>query len=186
MSAKLIREALILVLDVKNPTSLTQAYRLLGGTTKPSQAVRTKMRELVPNVDELVARNKAKAEEAKGEAKKEEPKGGGEETLRTSGKSKKPAKAGRPKIPRHPKNPFREGSGYGLLLDIIADAGSRGIGKEDLLKAYCKASGKDLTHAKYDLAVINSAREDSDKRHRSCADSFTLLKEGDCFRVRFE
>ena len=82
--------------------------------------------------------------------------------------------------------PFREGSGYGLLLDLIAEAGAKGIGKEDLLKAYCKATGKDLTHAKYDLAVINSAREDSDKRHRSCADSFVILKEGDCFRVRFE
>ena len=139
------------------------------------------MRELVPNVDELVARNKAKAEEAKGEGEPQE--GRKFRTSNTSKVPKKIAKAG--KVPRHPKNPFREGSGYGLLLDIIADAGGLGIGKPDLLKSYCKISGKDEQHAKYDLAVINSARQDSDKRHRSAADGFTILKEGDCFRVRF-
>ena len=72
------------------------------------------------------------------------------------------------------------------MLDLIANAGSKGIGREDLLKAYCKTSGKDLTHAKYDLAVINSAREDSDKRHRSAADGFTILKDGENYRVRFQ
>jgi hypothetical protein len=137
------------------------------------------MRTEWPGIEAILAENKA------GAAKAEDPvaplKG-----KRVKKDDKKPAKAPKKSaVPRHPKNPFRESSGYGLLVDIIADAGSKGIGKEDLLKAYCKATGKDIVHAKYDLAVINSARQGSDKRHRSCADGFTILKETDNYRIRF-
>ena len=181
------REKIVEVLESKSPQSLTEIYRHLGGQGNLSGSMAKHMRTLVEGIDNWVANNKAKAGTSKAEGV---PKGE-EATSHSVGTAKKvaqkPAKAvAKSKYPRHAKNPFRPGSGYGLILDIIADAGTKGIGKPDLLKAYCKASGKDLTHAKYDLAVINSAREDSDKRHRSCADSFSLLKEGDCFRVRFE
>ena len=179
-NAQITRESLFLIFEAKSPQSLTEVYRLLGGKGKLSGSTASRMRKLNPNIDEMVANNKAKAK-AEGTPKEEKP------TPQASRKSKKPAKtSAKSKVPRHPKNPFREGSGYGLLVDLIANAGSKGIGREDLLKAYCKASGKDLTHAKYDLAVINSAREDSDKRHRSCADSFVILKDGENYRVRFQ
>ena len=179
MSLKLTKESLILVLEVHAPKSLTEAYRLLNGEGKLSGSTAKKMRELVPGIDEWVGKNKANAEKAEGEPKEEKP------TLPTSEKSKKVAKAVvKSKVPRHPKNPFRPG-GYATLVDLIANAGAKGIGREDLLSAYCKASGKDLTHAKYDLAVINSAREDSEKRHRSCADGFTIIKTVDNYRIRF-
>ena len=144
-----------------------------------SGSVANTMRTLVEGIDNWVANNKAVAPTKTDPAPKSD-KG----KFRTSKKlDEKPAT--KSKVPRHPKNPFREGSGYGLLLDIIADSGSKGIGREDLLKAYCKISGKDERLARFDLAVINSARQDSDKRHRSCADGFTILKEGDNYRVRF-
>ena len=185
MSLKLTKESLILVLEVHAPKSLTEAYRLLNGEGKLSGSTAKKMRELVPDIDEWIDKNKAKANADRAEGQAQENK----TTLPTSGESRKPAKKVakaviKSKVLRHPKNPFRPG-GYATLVDLIANAGAKGIGREDLLSAYCKASGKDLTHAKYDLAVINSAREDSDKRHRSCADGFTILKDGDNYRIRF-
>lgn len=184
MSLKLSKESLILILETRLPKSLTEIYRVLGGEGKLSGSVAKKMRELVPGIDSWVARNKANTEKAEGEPMGEKP------TLPTSKKSKNPSKkvakaVAKSKVPRHPKNPFRPGSGYGLLVDIIANAGSKGIGKEDLLKAYCKATGKDIVHAKYDLAVINSASETSERRHRSCADGFTIIKTVDNYRIRF-
>lgn len=166
-------------LESSKPTSLTGLWKALGGSGSVSGSSAKKMREAVPGIAGVLAGNKA------GTAKPE----GGEVSPKSKPAQKaekKPAKAPKKSaVPRHPKNKFREGSGYGLILDLIADAGSKGIGKEDLLKAYCKASGKDLTHAKYDLAVINSAREDSEKRHRSCADGFTIIKTVDNYRIRF-
>ena len=172
------QQKIIVALESRAPKSLSELYRILGGD-KLSGKIARQIRLAVPGIEKILAENKAGTAKAEGEevSTKSKP---------AQKAEKKPAKA--PKkcpVPRHPKNPFREGSGYGLLVDLIAAADSKGIGKEDLLKAYCKATGKDLTHAKYDLAVINSAREDSEKRHRSCADSFTILKEGDNFRIRF-
>lgn len=179
MSLKLTKESLILVLEVHAPKSLTEAYRLLNGEGKLSGSTAKKMRELVPGIDEWVGKNKANAEKAEGEPKEEKP------TLPTSEKSKKVAKAVvKSKVPRHPKNPFRPG-GYATLIDLIANAGSKGIGKEDLLKAYCKATGKDIVHAKYDLSVINSA-EAGRNRHRSMKDGVTIIRETDNYRIRFD
>lgn len=182
------REKIVEVLESKSPKSLTEVYRHLGGQGKLSGSVAGKLRSLVDGIDDLVASNKAGAGTAKSEG---EPKGN-KPTLQMSGKSKgpkKPAKersgASKAKVPRHPKNPFREGSGYGLLLDLIASAGSKGIGKEDLLKAYCKATGKDLIHAKFDLSVINSG-EAGRNRHRSMKDNVTIIRETDNYRIRFD
>ena len=175
---KITRDRIIVALETKSPKSLTEIYKILGGKGAVSGTVAAKMRELVPGIVDRLAENKA------GTAKSERPVVPTKEK-RLPKAGKKPAKAtAKTNILRPPKNPFRPQSGYGLLLDIIASA-KNGIGKEDLLKTYSKASGKDEQHAKYDLAVINSAREDSDKRHRSCALGFTIVKEGDCFRIRF-
>ena len=172
-------QKIIIALESRSPKSLTEVYRILGGTGKLSGTLAAKIRAAVPYIEKTLAENKGKAEKAEGSV--EPPK-----SKPAPKAEKKPAKAPKKSpVPRHPKNPFRQESGYGLLVDLIAAAGPKGIGKEDLLKAYCKATGKDIVHAKYDLAVINSASETSEKRHRSCADGFTILKETDNYRIRF-
>ena len=177
---ELSKEKIVEVLESQKPVSLTEIYRHLGGQGKLSGSTAGKMRTLVPDIEKVVAGNKAGAVQSDGKPEATS------RTFKTSKAAKKTPKAvANSKVPRHKDNPFRPGSGYGLLLDLIANAGEKGIGKPDLLKSYCKISGKDEQHARFDLAVINSARQDSDKRHRSCADGFTILKEGDNYRVRF-
>ena len=176
------QQKIIIALESRAPKSLAEVYRILGGK-KLSGAEANRIRQACPGIEQVLAQNKSA-----GTLKAEEKAIVGKPTLQTSGKSKKSAKerskASKSKVPRHPKNPFREGSGYGLLLDLIANAGSKGIGKEDLLKAYCKATGKDLIHAKYDLSVINSG-EAGRNRHRSMKDNVTIILESDNYQVRF-
>ena len=179
---ELSKEKIVEVLEAQSPKSLTEIYRHLGGQGKLSGSTAKTMRSLVPDIEERVAKNKAAV------TVKSEPVQKDDATSHPSEKSKKvfkkPAKATKSSIPRHTKNPFRPGSGYGLILDIIADAGAKGIGKPDLLKAYCKASGKDLTHAMYDLAVINSAAVGR-TRHRSMKDGVTVILDGANYQVSF-
>jgi hypothetical protein len=162
------------------PTSLTGLWKALGGSGSVSGSAAKRMREAVPGIEAILA--KIKAGTAKAEGQVVPPKG-----KRPQKADRKPTKVSKKSsVPHDIRNPFRKwDSGYGLLVDLIASAGPKGIGKETLLSEYCRITGKDLQHAKYDLAVINSAKEDSDKRHRSCADGFTILKEGDNYRVRF-
>ena len=102
------REKIVEVLESRNPKSLTEIYRHLGGVGKLSGSIAKKMRTLVPDIEKVVAGNRVGA--GKGEPK---------ETLRTSGKSKKPGKK-TPKAtyPHCDKNPFREGS-------VVAAVGCR-------------------------------------------------------------
>ena len=173
------QQKIIVALESRAPKTLSELYRILGGH-KLSGKIARQIRLAVPGIEKILAENKAGAAKTEGEevSPKSQP---------AKKADKKPAKAAKKSaVPHDSRNPFRKSdSGYGLLVDLIANAGQKGIGKEDLLKAYCKATGKDIVHAKYDLAVINSASETSEKRHRSCADGFTVLKEGDNYRIRF-
>lgn len=182
------REKIVEVLESKSPKSLTEVYRHLGGQGKLSGSVAGELRSLVDGIDDLVASNKAGAGTAKSEG---EPKGN-KPTLQTSGKSKGPKQsakerspASKSKVPRHPKNPFREGSGYGLIVDLLAQAGAKGIGKPELIKAYAKYSGKKEINCRYDLAVILSASSTSEKIHRSCRSGFVIERESDHLRIKF-
>ena len=170
------QQKIVEVLESKSPKSLSEIYRHLGGLGKLSGSTAKQMRSLVDGIDNRVANNKAV-----GSVKSE--------GVRESPKAKPPKKAGKKTakvvVPRHPSNPFRPG-GYATLVDLIANAGSKGVGKEDLLKAYSKASGKDETHCRYDLAVILSASTTAEKMHRSCRDGFTILREGDHLRIKFD
>ena len=172
MSKVVISEKKVAAILKKSPKSLTEIYRLLGGSGKLSGSVATRLRDSVPRLEAILAKNKAKT--SKSPPKVVPPK---------AKPAKKASKA--TKYPRHPKNPFRPQSGYSLLLDIISASGSKGIGRENLLQDYCKASGKDLKHAKYDLAVINSAQEGGN-RHKSAKDGFTIIKTVDNFRIKFD
>lgn len=162
------------------PTSLTGLWKALGGSGSVSGSSAKKMREAVPGIEAILAGNKAGTANAEGPVIPTKSKRGQKG-------DKKPARAPKKSaVPRHPKNPFREGSGYGLLVDLLAHAGSKGIGKPELIQAYAKTSGKDEQHSKYDLAVLLSASTDSEKKHRSCRDGFSILREGDHLQIRFD
>lgn len=172
---ELSKEKIVAILEVRNPTSLSQIYRCLGGSGSVSGSTAKRLKMLVPDIMERLAGNKAvpvKSERA--------PKS--EATRHPNGK---PMKASKAKVPHHSQNPFRPNSGYALLINLVANAGSKGIGKEDLLKAYCKATGKDLVHAKYGLSVINSG-EAGRTRHRSMKDNITIIRESDNYQVCFD
>jgi hypothetical protein len=82
-------------------------------------------------------------------------------------------------VPRSPQNPFRLGSAYGAVFDILASHPD-GISRQDLLKLTAKATGKDATHAGFDMAVVLSARDSlNGERHRSCASGFYVCREND-------
>lgn len=162
-------EAVSKALDESKATSLTGLYKAMGGSGSIPGSTAKRMRELVGDLEERLASNKVVGSPATKRAEKEP----------------KAAKPKASKIPRHPQNPFREHSGYGTLVDLIAQAGSDGIAKDALVKAYCRATGKQERLAKFDLSVIVSASQDAEKRHRSCRDGFQILRTGDNLSVTF-
>ena len=109
---ELSRECIEEILESKKPVSLTEVYRHLGGVGKLSGSTAGKIRNLFPDIEKVVAGNRAGAAQADGKP---------EATLRTSGKSKTPGKkASKVTYPHCDKNPFREGSNYSLAFDILA------------------------------------------------------------------
>ena len=96
-------------------------------------------------------------------------------------KPAKVVKAG--KFPRHAKNPFREGSAYGQIFDGFVRK-DNGLRRDELLQLAMDATGKDVKHAAYDLAVIRSAKESNKgPRHPSCREGFWVKREGDCLTL---
>jgi hypothetical protein len=161
------------VLADGKPTSLTQIWKCLGGNGAVPGSTAKRMREALPNIMEVLAANKGTATP---KAKDQKPK---PRTVPKSGKSA---------CPRHAKNPFREGSAYGLLVDLLAQAGNKGISRDDLLKDFCKITKKPLQNAKYDLQVILSAATDSERLHRSCRDSLkgSIIREGSHYTIKLK
>lgn len=84
---------------------------------------------------------------------------------------------------RHPKNPFRAGSSYGILVDLIAWA-SPGILKEPLLNMYCAVTRKSRKRATSDLSVIESAQQ-GEHRKKSCRAGFIITKENGFYSIQF-
>ena len=175
------------ILESKKPVSLTEVYRYLGGIGKLSGSTGKQMRTLVPDIEKVVAGNRA-GEGAKGEgaAKKEEPKGRGETTLRTSGKSKKTArKTSRATYPHCDKNPFREGSNYALAFDVLA-AYPDGLPLATWRERYAKAARKSLKLASYDIQVLLTAKDTpTGERHKSCRDGFYIERQCDHVTLKF-
>ena len=99
-------------------------------------------------------------------------------------KAAKLAKATMPnKFPRHPKNPYRP-SAYGAIFDAFVTK-KNGIRRDELLKLAMEATGKDVKHASYDLAVILSAKESpTGKRHQSAREGYFVEREGDCLTLK--
>ena len=172
------QQKIIIALESMSPKSLTELYRILGGTGKLSGSVAKKMRELVPGIEETLASNKA------GEIKAEEkPRA----TIPKSGKSEKTAKKNsKAKYARCDKNPFREGSNYSLAFDILASS-KDGLSLAEWRERYAKAARKSLKLASYDIQVLLTAKDSpTGERHRSCRDGFYIEREGDHVQIRFD
>lgn len=153
------------------PTSLTGLWKAITGKKiSVPGSIASKMRELVPDIMDRLTANKP--EETSGA--KQKPKQA-KQTKKTPVKSK---------VPRHPKNPFREGA-YGLLVDLLAQAGDKGISRDELLKDFCRITNKPIQNAKYDLQVILSASTDSERLHRSCREGFSILRQGTHYTLRW-
>lgn len=182
MSLKLSKESLILILEAHSPQSLTEAFRLLGGTGKLSGSTAKRMRTLVPGLDEWVARNKANAGKAKGEGKPQE----GKAKFRTSKTSKGAKKvAGISKYPHSASNPFREGSNYALAFDVLASF-PEGLPLAEWRERYAKAAKKSLKLASYDIQVLLTAKNSpTGERHRSCRDGFFIERQCDHVTLKF-
>lgn len=178
MSLKLSKETLLLILETRSPKSLTEIYRLLGGQgQKLSGSVAKKMRTLVPDIEKVVANNKAKEGNAGGNP---------ETTLRTSGKSKKPGKkTSKATYPHCDKNPFREGSNYALAFDILASF-PEGLPLAEWRERYAKAARKSLILAGYGIQVLLTAKDTpTGERHRSCRDGFFIERQCDHVTLKF-
>jgi len=100
--AHLTKEKLAEILETK-PTSLGAVARELGYKGKISGSLSEKIRELAPNIDEVLEANRTAKAQAEVEGKKD---AGGEKKAKKRDE-KAPKKS---KFPRDPKNPFREGS----------------------------------------------------------------------------
>jgi len=121
---------------------MTQLAHQLGYKGSVSSSLTRKFRQLVPDIDSLLATNK--------------PAMGGEADATGKAKAAKPVKRTGGKWPRHQQNPFRVGS-YGTAFDILA-AHPTGLPREKLISLLAKSTGKDLTKAGFDAQVVLSAR----------------------------
>lgn len=150
-----------------NLTSLTQVSKALGlGKGSVSGSVAKRLREILPNIDGMLAQNKDAG--------------------------KKPAiKEG--KWPRDKRNVFRAGtSSYGIAFDILA-AHKAGLPKGKLVELLAEATGKDAKHAGYDAQVLLSAKPNEDglsnndsPRHRSCRHGFWVQRTNGHVKLMFD
>ena len=172
------QQKIIIALESRSPKSLTEVFHILGGAGKLSGSVAKKMRELVPGIEETLARNKA----GEGETEEQPP-----ATIPKSGKSEKGAKKNsKAKYARCAKNPFREGSNYSLAFDILASS-KDGLSLAEWRERYAKAAKKPLKLASYDIQVLLTAKESpTGERHKSCRDGFYIEREGDHVQIRFD
>jgi hypothetical protein len=160
-------------------TSLSQVHRALGYTASISSSQSKKYRALVPDIELRFAQAQGEQSELKKQGMVK-GKGGAIKAANTTKKSGRPRRS----YPRTKANPFREGSSYALAFDVLSSF-PKGVSRQELLKAYSKASGKDLKHAGYDLSVLLSAQESvTGPRHRSCREGFWVERQNDHVTLR--
>jgi len=157
------------ILYGKKPTSLTQISKALGYKGSISGDLSKKIRKWFPTIDSWLKRN---AEDKKRKGKK---KGGSKNAAKTKAKPIR-----KTKYRRHPENPFtRENSSYSKCFNILASF-RKGLHREKLAELLAKETGKRIANAKYDVAVLVSAKEsNTGPRHKSCKDGFWIKRESD-------
>jgi hypothetical protein len=169
-------------------SSMTQLAHSMGYKGSVSSSLTKKFRQLIPNIDARLASNKPVKDAGKtmagkpsAQATKPAPRGKADKTVKAVRADKpvpKPAGAKGGKFARDPRNPFREGSTYGLVFDVLASYPD-GIEREMLVRLVAAETKKDLVHAGYDCQVLLSARgnepglsRNDGPRHRSCRNGF--------------
>jgi len=154
MSKKqLSKEAVLDALKSSNATSLTALHKAMGGKGSVPGSTAKRMRELVPDIEKRFAANK------------------GEKTPPTAAKKSTKAVPS-PKYPRHPSNPYRQGSSYGLCYDILASQ-KEGIRRDELIGILAKEGGTTTTRAGFNTSVVLSPRESATgPRHRSARQGY--------------
>jgi hypothetical protein len=163
MKTKLTAETVKKAIEDGKPASMTQLSHLLGYRGSVSSSVTRKFRALVPDIGGLLAAN-GPTRGKPGEA------------------GRKAKSASKRRWPRDPRNVFRPGSAYATCYDILA-AHKDGLPREKLVALQAKATGKDLTHAGYDVQVVCSAwgndeglsRNDG-PRNRNCQNGFWVQR----------
>ena len=132
------------------PASMTQLAHQLGYHGSVSSSLTGRFRQLVPDVDNLLASCKSTG------ASPNDAKPPKATPVHARPASRGKGKGG--KWPRHPQNPFREGS-YGTCFDILAaPAHEGGLPRERLIELLAKGTGKDMKRAAFDAQVVLSAR----------------------------
>lgn len=178
--------------------SISQVYKMLGGTGNVSGSTTKKIRELMPDIEIQLAANKAAkstTDKANAPVKASSPATPAiksakvaKPTPKKQPKQPKPAKkvnASSSKYPRHKSNPFRENSAYATCFDIMI-AHKNGISRDELINLLAKESGKDPKLAGYDLSVLLSAKESpTGPRHRSCREGFWVKREHHHYALMF-
>ena len=163
---ELSKEKIEGILESKSPKTLTEIYRLMGAQEKKlSGSVAGKMRFLVPDIEERLAKNK-------------------------SGDPMKPEPVAKPKKTKvcNPKEtasiPYREGSAYSKVYQILMEHPD-GISRADLIREAARRCKKPASRSAFDVAVVVSPREScTGPRHRSARDGYFLEVEGSCFKLR--
>lgn len=78
---------------------------------------------------------------------------------------------------------FRPSSAYQKAYEILA-AHPNGLSRQELLKEFMAATGKDEKHARYDLSVVLSASESpTGPRHPCCREGFWVERQNDFVRL---
>jgi len=159
------------VLKKNYPASLNELGRLLG-YKKISGDMTKRIKTLLPGIEKLLKGNKVLKELTVPVPTTTIPK-----NPLWKSPTKSPAKVivRKSKYSRHPKNPYRENSGYALCWDILS-AHKNGLRRDQLVDLYSKASGKEIGKgASWDVAVIVSPNEDGSK-HRSAKEGYYVEK----------
>ena len=177
------KEAVLQAIEKSQTVTISDLYWAMGGSSKPSGAFSSKVRELVPDIQARLDAHKGKPTDKSGDP--QEPSALATPTTKSAkaakptkvkhGKESKPVR--KSKFPRHPQNPFRDGSAYAICFDVMASQ-KTGVSRDHLLPILAQETGKDKKHAAYDLSVLLSAKESATgPRHRSCREGFWVKKE---------
>jgi hypothetical protein len=166
------KEQVLEALVKGSPKSLSALYRLLGGKGNVSGSTAKRIRELVPDIEARLGKGKEEGEAPS--ATQKQPKAAG----KVKGKAKSALSN------KTEGNPFRPGSGYAQVYDLLA-AAPKGVSRQDLIARYAKASRKKLKLAGYDVSVVISAKDSpTGPRHRSCREGFWVERENDFLKLR--
>ena len=157
ITAAIVRKAI----EDEKLASLTQLAHELGYKGSVSSSLTKKFRQLVPDVETLLAANKLAGGNTGKVSKVSKPKSSKAPAKPPVKPAKPPVKSAKAKSDKWPhcsSNPFkRVGSAYGVCFDILA-AHQDGLPRQKLIEMLARATKSDLQHAAYNAQVVLSAR----------------------------